>query len=169
MGFREGAMRFAIANLPTFGVFFHSICHSLVIAFLVLRLAFDLVVLKGISHLCVVASLARVSALSLPGMPQWLGHHATVKERFGCVSRRGRMWLWKLRVKYWAGLGLGSRMALTAAALSEKKVMFVRLGWVAVRLEAIEAPLASAAISASNTSAWPPSPSLMFWSSCPRW
>ena len=89
MGFREGAMRFMIANLPTLGVSFHSFCHILVMAFLALRLAFDLVVLKGILHLCVVASLVRVSALSLPGMPQWLGHHTTVMERFGCVLRRG--------------------------------------------------------------------------------
>lgn len=83
MGLRDGVIRLAMAYLPVLGVFFQSFCHILTTVLLDLRFALDLVVLKGIWQPSVVASLARVSALSLPGMPQWLGHQATVMERFG--------------------------------------------------------------------------------------
>ena len=76
-------MRLAMAYLPVKGVFFQSFCHILIMVLLDLRFAFDLVVLKGIWHPSDVASLARESALSFPGMPQWLGHQATVMDRFG--------------------------------------------------------------------------------------
>ena len=72
-------------------------------------------------------------------------------------------------MKYWAGPGFGSTIALTAAALSEKmKILFV-WGKLVTRLEASVAALARAAISASNTSAWPPSPSFLLLISLFRW
>ena len=76
-------MRLAIAYLPVMGVFLHSFCQILVIALLDLRLALDLVVLKGIWHPSDVASFAKESALSFPGMPQWLGHQDTVMHKSG--------------------------------------------------------------------------------------
>lgn len=72
-------------------------------------------------------------------------------------------------MKYWAGPGLGSVIARTAAALSENMKILLVFGKSGTRLDAIEAALARAAISASNTSAWPPRPSLMFVASVPRW
>ena len=130
-------MRLAIAYLPVLGVFLHSFCHNLVMAPLDLHLALDLVVLKGIWHPSEVASFARELALSLPGMPQWLGHQDIVIQRLGCVSRRGHIRLWKLSVKYWADPGFGSMIALTAAALSEKNMILLMLGKSVVRLDAI--------------------------------
>ena len=71
-------------NWPSLGVFFHSICQSL-------RL--ERVMLKGIDLLSDVASLASSSALSLPGISQWLGDNETSMERFFCASRSGlRVW-----------------------------------------------------------------------------
>ena len=115
-----------------------------------------------------MASLASESALSFPGMPQWLGHQDTMIRRFGWVSRRGRIRLWKLSVKCWADPGFGSMIALTAAALSEKKWILLMLGKSAVRLDAIWAAFARAAISASKTSAWPPRPIFSWSISLPR-
>ena len=46
-GLRDGWMQFVMANLPSFGEFFHLFCQSFVVAVLVLLLALDLVVLKG--------------------------------------------------------------------------------------------------------------------------
>ena len=66
----EGWKRFAIANLPSFCVFFHSWYHSFVVVVLDLRFALDLDVPNGIWQLSDVASLARASALSFPGMSQ---------------------------------------------------------------------------------------------------
>ena len=161
VGLREGAIRLAIANLPTFGVFFHSWVQILVMAAFALRLALDRVVLKGIWQLREVASFASASALSFPGMSQWLGHQETVTVRLGWFSKLLRMWLWKLSVKNWADDALGSAIALTEAALSdhEKKAILLVLGKSFSR--AVEmAALARAAISASNTSAWPPRPTM---------
>ena len=76
MGFRDGLRRLDMANLPELLETFQSFSQSLVVVVLDLLLAFDLEVVKGIWHLREVASFARVSALSLPGMSQWLGHHA---------------------------------------------------------------------------------------------
>ena len=83
VGFREGCILFAIANLPDFGVFFQSFTHIFSVVDLIRRFAFDRVVLNGIWQLSLVAAFARVSALSLPGMSQWLGHHDTEIIRFG--------------------------------------------------------------------------------------
>ena len=55
--------------------------------------------LNGIWQLSEVASLARASALSFPGMSQWLGHQARVIVRAGFESRRVRIWLRKLSEK----------------------------------------------------------------------
>ena len=122
-GLREGGMRFAMANLPSLGVFLHSCCQSLRQDRLARRLAFERETLNGTCRSRVVASFASSSALSFPGMPQWLGHQAIEIERFSLASRIGlRIW-WNLIVKYWAELGLGLLMALTAAALSEKIAM----------------------------------------------
>ena len=83
MGFREGSILFAIANLPVLGVFFQSLAHIFSVVVLIRRLAFDRVVLNGIWHPRAVASFARASALSFPGMSQWLGHHEAVIVRWG--------------------------------------------------------------------------------------
>ena len=77
-GLRDGWMQFEMANLPSFREFFHSFCQSFVVAVLVLLLALDLVVLKGIWHPRDVASFANESALSLPWMLQWLGAWGTI-------------------------------------------------------------------------------------------
>ena len=71
-------------------------------------------------------------------------------------------------MKNWADEGFGSAMALIAAALSEKKASCEVLGKSFIRSEAMEAPLARAAISASNTSACPPRPILACSISFPR-
>ena len=63
-----------MAYLPTLGEFFHSFCHSLSIDDLACLLAFECDMLNGIWRSSSVASFASWSALSLPGMPQWLGH-----------------------------------------------------------------------------------------------
>ena len=78
VGFSDGFRRFAIANLPVLVVFDHSCCHNFVIVLLILHLVLEHVVLYGIWQLFDVASFARKSALSLPGMSLWLGHHMTV-------------------------------------------------------------------------------------------
>ena len=44
-------------------------------------------------------------------------------DRFSCASKRGRMIWWNLIAKYWEVLGLGSTIAVVAAALSVKKAM----------------------------------------------
>ena len=71
-------------------------------------------------------------------------------------------------MKNWADPGLGSTIALTVAALSEKKKILFVFGKSVTRFEAIVAAFARAAISASNTSAWPPRPSLLLLTSLPR-
>ena len=83
MGVRDGGVRLAIANLPCLGAFFHSCCHNFAVVLFTLLLAFAIVVLKGIWHPSEVASFARVSALSFPGISQWLGHHETETDKFG--------------------------------------------------------------------------------------
>ena len=86
----EGGIQLAIANLPTLGVFLHSSCHSFSVVLLDWRFALECVTLKWIWRSNEVAFfLASLSALSLPGMSQWLGHHATEIDRFSCVSRMG--------------------------------------------------------------------------------
>jgi hypothetical protein len=65
---------------------------------------------------------------------------------------------WNFSVKYWAGPGLGSVIAVIDVALSVKKCMLVMFGKSLMRLDALVAPIDSAAISASNTSVWPPRP-----------
>lgn len=74
VGLREGLILLAIAYLPTLGEFFHSVCHSLREDNLARLLAFEYVTLNGVCLWSSVASLANLSALSLPRMPQWLGH-----------------------------------------------------------------------------------------------
>ena len=76
--------------------------------------------------------------------------------------------MWKLSEKNWADPGFGSIIALTAAALSEKKWILLMLGKSVVRLAAIRAAFARAAISASKTSACPPRPIVVFSTSLPR-
>ena len=64
----------------------------------------------------------------------------------------------KLSAKVWAELGFGLVMAWTAEVLSEKNSICVVLGKSSMKTAAIEEALDSAAISASNTSVWPPKP-----------
>ena len=89
-----------MANLPVLGVFFQSAHHVLRVDNLAHLLALEWVTLNGIWCSSSVASLASWSALSLPGMPQWLGHQEIDIKRFSCVVRRGRITWWNLRVKY---------------------------------------------------------------------
>ena len=127
VGFRDGFSRLAIANLPEMLCTFQSFSHSFVVVVLDLLLAFDLEAVKGIWHLREVASFASESALSFPGMSQWLGHHATDIERRGCESRREFRFLIKLSANVWAGLGFGLVMGWTAEVLSEEdKSSFMR-------------------------------------------
>ena len=88
---REGGIWFAIAYLPTFSEFIQSVCQSFNVVLLALLLAFVWETLKGVCRSRSVASFANWSALSLPGMPQWLGHQAIDTERFLWVVRRGWM------------------------------------------------------------------------------
>jgi hypothetical protein len=60
VGLREGGILFETANLPVLGVVDHSFHQIFVVELLDLRLALDLVVLKGISQGRAVASLASV-------------------------------------------------------------------------------------------------------------
>ena len=120
VGFRDGFSRFAMANLPTFGECFHSICQSLRTDDLARLLAFEWVALNGIWQPSSVASLASWSALSLPSIPQWLGHQEIETLRFSWVSRSGLMIWWNLIAKNWAVLGLGSTGPTVSWILCEK-------------------------------------------------
>ena len=82
-------MRFAMANRPTLGEFVHSCCHSTRHSLLALRLALARVTLKGVCHSRDVASLTSSSALSLPGISQWLGHHDIDRVISGFSSSTG--------------------------------------------------------------------------------
>ena len=99
MGLRDGFILLAIAYLPTLGEFFHSVCHSLMVDDLARRLALEYVTLNGVCLPSSVASLANLSALSLPSMPQWLGHQEIETFRLACVVMSGLMVWWNLRAK----------------------------------------------------------------------
>ena len=79
--------------------------------------------LKGIWQPSSMASLASLSALSFPLIPQWLGHHKMEILRFSCAFSRGCMVWWNLSAKKLCCLGLGSMMVVVAAALSVKNAM----------------------------------------------
>ena len=121
MGLREGFSLFDIAYLPTLGEFFHSICHDLRTDVLALLLALEWETLNVVWRSSSVAFLASLSARSLPGIPQWLGHQEIETLRFSWVSSKGRMVWWNLIAKSCDVLGLGSTMAVVAAELSVKK------------------------------------------------
>ena len=70
-----------------------------------------------------MASFASLSALSFPGILQWLGHQEIEILRFSCVVSSGCMILWNLSVKNWEILGFGSDMAVVVAVLSVKNAM----------------------------------------------
>ena len=77
VGFRDGGILFDIANLPLRGAFCQSRTHAAWVEALARRRAKALDVLIGAFQASYVASLASSSALSLPLILQWLGHHAT--------------------------------------------------------------------------------------------
>ena len=153
VGLRDGLNLLAIAYLPTLGEFFQSICHILREDVLALLLALEYVALKGVWRSSSVASFASLSALSLPEMPQWLGHHDIETFRFSWFVSRGLMVWWNLRAKNCEVLGLGSVIAVMVAALSVKKAMWEMLGECNRYSSALVAPIDRAAISASKTSA----------------
>ena len=78
------------------------------------------------------------------------------------------MLLWNLSVKYWAELGLGSTIALTDAALSEKIAMWDMLGKSLVRSVILDAAMERVAISVSKTSACQLRPSWLVSISFPK-
>ena len=91
--FRNNLTRLAMAKQPEAGALFHSCYHWRRLDLLARLLALTRDRLKGVWHSSDVASLASSSALSLPAMSQWLGHHETVMER--SPTRRGtleRVW-----------------------------------------------------------------------------
>ena len=71
-------------------------------------------------------------------------------------------------MKYWAGPGLGSVIAVIEAALSANRWILLMLGKSFRRVEAFWALIESAAISASKTLVCPPRPSLPDSTSLPR-
>ena len=123
VGVSDGLSLLAMAKRPSLGELDHSFCQIFPMVLLALLLALDRVVLNGIWHSSFVASLASASALSLPGMSQWLGHQASEIERLVFVSSICVTCLWKFSAKCCAELGLGSAVARMAAALSEKIAM----------------------------------------------
>ena len=78
-----------MANLPSLGVFFHSICQIFSIVALECLRALEQDTLYGVWRSFCVAALASVSALSFPLMQQWLGHHAIRTVSVSCVSKIG--------------------------------------------------------------------------------
>lgn len=88
VGFRDGGILLAIANLPLWGDFCQLRAQAVCVDALARRRANALEVLIGAFHASCVASLASSSALSLPAILQWLGHHAIVIVCVGSSSRR---------------------------------------------------------------------------------
>ena len=123
VGFSEGGKRLAIAYLPSLGRFLHSICHIFSIVDLERLRALERDTLYGVCRSLWVASLASVSALSLPLMRQWLGHQAILIVSLLWVSSMGLSVLWNSVANSCAACGLGSVIARTAAVLSVKNVI----------------------------------------------
>ena len=123
VGESDGLSLLAMVKRPSLGELDHSFCQILVMVLLALLLVLDRVVLNRIWHSSFVASLASASALSLPGMLQWLGHQVNEIERLVCVSSMCVTCLWKFSAKCCADLGFGSAVARMATALSEKIAM----------------------------------------------
>ena len=123
MGESDSLSLLVMAKRPSLGELDHLFCQILAMVLLALLLVLDQVVLNGIWHSSFVASLAGASALSLPGMSQWLGHQVSEIERLVCVSSMCVTCLWKFSAKCCAELGRGSAVARMAAALSEKIAM----------------------------------------------
>ena len=160
VGFRDGGRRLDAAYWPVFGWVFHSSFHSLSMAVFECLRALARVVVNGDWLSFCVASLASLSTLSFPFMLQWLGHHDMITESDSLFSRMGLMVLWKLEAKCWADWGLGLAIASAATVLSVKNMISVMFGRFCMYSAACVAPIARAAISASYTSACPPSPIL---------
>ena len=78
-----------MANLPSLGMFFHSICQIFSIVALERLRALERDTLYSVWRSFCVAALASVSALWFPLMRQWLGHHPIQTESVSCVSKIG--------------------------------------------------------------------------------
>jgi hypothetical protein len=112
----------------------------------------------GESSARAVASLASLSALSFPGMPEWLGHQERVMLTLGSDVRRWFM-SWQKECEYcWPAVGLDWWMVVRAGAQSVKMWISRISGWVGAYEEARLAASMRPASSASEISACPPRP-----------
>ena len=119
----RGGKQLAIAYLPSLGRFLHSICQIFSFVDLECLRALEQDTLYSVCRSLWVASLASVSALLLPLMRQWLGHHAILIVSLLWVSYMGLSVLWNPVANTCATCGLGSVIARTTAALSVKNVI----------------------------------------------
>lgn len=87
VGLRDEGILLDFANLPLGGPFCQSRTNADWVKAFARQRANALDVLIGVLQENYVASLARTSALSLPFMLQWLGHHAILIEWVGSSSR----------------------------------------------------------------------------------
>ncbi len=92
---RLGWSLLAIAKLPPLGFFSHCFLHVRMVTSLARRRAFDLEVVIGPFPARLVASLASLSAFSLPSMSVWLGHHDIESRLAKSLSRNSHSFWWK--------------------------------------------------------------------------